>query len=111
MFWFSHPAISQVYFCEDTIGDISHLNRQFLLSVEDEVMSMAFIKKGKQISPKTEDRIIYKTSNSLVAVNDSYDVGVATFSMHKGQNSAWKAIRTYVEEDYSFSQKSDCFVQ
>ena len=110
VFLFSYPAISKVYFCEDTVGDLE-LNRQFFLYVEGEVISKEYIKRGGQISPKTEEKIVFKNLNSLVAFDENYSVGVKTFSMHEGKNGVWKAIRTYVEEDFSFSQKSDCFVQ
>jgi len=72
---------------------------------------MSFLKIGTTISPTTEDEIVYKDERSLVSVNSSYAEGVSTFSMHEGENAAWKAVRTHVDEDWSFVQRSECFAQ
>ena len=110
VFFFSFFGNFKSFFCEDTTGDLK-LNRQFVLTVGDDFISKAYIKNGRQLSPQKKEKIVFENSNSFVAVQEKKDVGVKTFSIYKGKNGVWTAIRTYVEEDYAFSQKSNCIVQ
>jgi len=100
-----------LFFCQDTFGNLTGEKRDFVLSVGIEKIKMSFINKGEQISPTAEQKIVFKNDRSLVAVNSDLYSGVLTFSLHEGTNSVWKAVRTYVESETSLAQHSDCFLQ
>jgi hypothetical protein len=98
------------YYCRDVSGDLATPSEFYLDWPNDRAITMQFIENTQNSGPTTTDRIVYVDRHAFVAINTSLEAGISTISLMDTPGGA-STIRTFIDGDYSFVEKSDCVIQ
>jgi len=104
-----YAKIGDHYFCEDKQGDLTTKSKFTLFWSPDGYIFQNFFENNDLSGVKSREKIIFQNENSFVSYEE-YKHGISTMSFFESSDKL-VTIRTFIEKDYTFSQKSECFKQ
>ena len=104
-----YAKVGDLYFCEDTEGDLKYKSKYTIFWSPDGYIKKKYFETNKSVGLESRQKIVFQNGNSFISSKLTGN-GIATTSFSENGNNI-VSIRTFIKNDYAFSQKAKCFRQ
>ena len=95
-----YVKVGDLYFCEDTEGDLKYKSKHTMFWSPDGYIKQKYFKTDETVGLESRQKIVFQNGNSFIS-SDLKGNGIASTSFFENGNNI-VSIRTFIKNDCAF---------